>query len=365
MKKRLQFLNDTALGFLLRIYFGLIEPVGKNYVFTIHTKDEGMLASLADVSNLIKVTITTSKTTKDNYEQLVAIENLTSEAKGRAYYQSHYITEIRKREYIYDFLKRYMPYEKPIPQSELGNLFDRYPDFHGTLVYLVKVPVRNLRKLKSFVKLYSKNYSNKDLQMQERMFLPSVQAEQILSIINDPNNIALHGTKRLLISSIQNQELLPLLFHELMYLAFDGKIRINSIIMYYTQGSEIEIDNLTQETPSQEKISPPATAYWQDNFKWKGNEFIFGRIGSIEFEDQKRKGFFEMLANKKGTWLKRSEFEKDGFDYDYVRPTVDAVNTRLLNKTQKKVKIVSTKSDETSYPKPDGNVSAYRIRITP
>lgn len=108
-------------------------------------------------------------------------------------------------------------------------------------------------------------------------------------------------------------------------------------------------------------VAKPAQPDWNDDFEWQRNTFVFGNIGSIEFEDQRTKRLFESLTAKKGDWLRREEYIKE-FTYEYLRPTVRAINNRLTERTNNRVKIVSTKSDKTDYPKP--HVSAYRILVS-
>lgn len=104
------------------------------------------------------------------------------------------------------------------------------------------------------------------------------------------------------------------------------------------------------------------TPKWQDDFQRQGNSFIFGDIGEIEFGDTEAKRLFNCLFIKKGDWFKKREYLEEKFSYEYIRPTIRSINTRLKQKTNNRIKIVSTKSDETSYPKPE--TSAYRILVS-
>lgn len=126
-------------------------------------------------------------------------------------------------------------------------------------------------------------------------------------------------------------------------------------------GSELSKEAFTIKSPVATTTIQSVQQNWSDDFKWQGNTYLFGNIGSIEFENQNSKRLFEMLVAKKGDWLKKPEYEKE-FTYEYLRPTVKAINTRLSKTTTGRIKIVSTKSDKTDFP--TSNVSAYRIFVS-
>lgn len=117
---------------------------------------------------------------------------------------------------------------------------------------------------------------------------------------------------------------------------------------------------LSKTGTSVKPIAKSVQPNWSNDFEWQGNTFDFGTIGSIDFEDKDTKRLFEALVSKEGDWLTRIEYVEK-FTYEYIRPTVRAINTRLVDRTKGRVTIVSTKSDKTTYPKP--NKSAYRILV--
>ncbi|GEM_PF-6257750 len=360
MKKRLRFINDGVLGYLLQVYFKFVDPNKDYYTFTLHITQTGELTSLSDISNIYEVIITTSKVTKEKQQELAKTKERIATMDIHPTLQDHVKNLVKEANSMDNLLKNHIEYETPISPETINIINKEFPDIYNTLVYLVKIPVTNLGKLKRFINKYAEEYSEKELELQEMLPLPKNYAELISLIINEPKYISMYGTKRLNLNNMIEKEVNQYFFHSLMYLHFAKKISINNIVMYHTGYGMAEINNL--KINEQIVVESAKKPYWQDAFKWQNNTFVFGTIGSIDFEDLKAKRLFEALVAHKGDWLKRSEYIKE-FTYEYIRPTVKAINTRLIDKTKKKVKIVSTRSDKTGYPKPTAGESAYRILV--
>jgi len=109
------------------------------------------------------------------------------------------------------------------------------------------------------------------------------------------------------------------------------------------------------------KVSEKANdvALWSDDFRWEGNDFVFGVYGGINLVSSDRKHIFKVLTDKKGGWATISEL-KGNKDAGYVRSTIKQIEDRLPEKAKEHIKIVSTQEDD-SIEKP--NAGAYRIKI--
>lgn len=360
VKARLRLINDTALGYLLAITQGYWESQTNGCQFTFNISDPAPVSTLADLNDVLEVTITTSRVTEQKYHELLKEKQFYEEMTVESNYRSSYTHDKEKEEYLRQFIQAHKPYETPLKQEEGAELANLYPDIHNTLVYVIRVPTDKLVMLKKFLQLYQRMYANKELQLQERLFLPSVQAEPLLTIINDPNFVTLHGKKRLLISSIQNPDLSPLFFHTLMYLSDMKLIKINNIILYHTTGAEVEIDNLVDKQDKTLQI--PDKPYWQDNFVWSGNRFVFGDYGFIEFDSRDRILLFRKLTDAKGSWVKTSELNANKGN-DFARPTISQIESRFTPELRKHASIPSQEDDDMTG-KPEGR-GAYRIRFLP
>ena len=113
-------------------------------------------------------------------------------------------------------------------------------------------------------------------------------------------------------------------------------------------------------------VSNTVTLYnghnWGDDFVWKGNEFIFGSYGSINFESDDRKALLKALTDARGNWVTISKLKGDK-DTNYARATIKQIENRLAPKLKKHVSIPSTKDDDLE-PRPPGQ-GAYRIKFIP
>lgn len=113
----------------------------------------------------------------------------------------------------------------------------------------------------------------------------------------------------------------------------------------------------TTTTKIDKKVSEETV--WSDDFRWEGNDFVFGEYGSIHLQSEDRKYLFKALTDKKGGWATINEL-KGNKDAGYVRSTIKQIEDRLPEKAKKHIKIVSTQDDD-SVGKP--NAGAYRIKV--
>lgn len=98
---------------------------------------------------------------------------------------------------------------------------------------------------------------------------------------------------------------------------------------------------------------------WTDDFRWDGNDFIFGKYGSISFTSKDRKSILKALTDKKGGWATITEL-KGGKNPSYVRSTIKQIEDRLPETAKGHISIVSTQDDD-AQGKP--NAGAYRIKV--
>lgn len=128
---------------------------------------------------------------------------------------------------------------------------------------------------------------------------------------------------------------------------------------YVKRNKENEGNGKQQEITT--KIDREATeeAVWSDDFRWEGNDYIFGEYGSISLVSSDRKHIFKTLTDKKGGWATISEL-KGNKDAGYVRSTIKQIEDRLPDKAKGHIKIVSTQEDD-GIEKP--NAGAYRIKV--
>lgn len=357
MKKRLRFFHDGLLGYLLQIHYKFVEPNNGNYILTLKITDTAKLASLADINNIIKVNVTTSIATKELQQTFI---------KRKAIYQATYVLSSHPNSNVYeneeaDFLDKLLTnqigYEIPVSKENLNTINQKYFEIHNTLVYSIKIPTSNVSKLKKYIDKYAKAYAEKELEMQELLPLPKNYAEPLIEKITIPEFISTFGTKRLHLQNFENNEKDKYFFHSILYLLKEGKIKINNICMYNVDFGKVEIDNLTQNTNNVLLDQEP---YWQDDFVWEGNKFIFGNYGFIDFDSNERKILFQELTKAKGNWVKVSELGKTA---NSVRPTISQIEKRFDLNLKKHVSIPSTKDDDL-IGKPDGQ-GAYRIKFDP
>lgn len=120
--------------------------------------------------------------------------------------------------------------------------------------------------------------------------------------------------------------------------------------------------NKKDDKPSNEAVKELALKdkeVWTDDFKWDGNNFIFGKYGSISFTSKDRKSILKALTDKKGGWASISELKGDK-TAGYVRSTIKQIEDRLPETAKGHISIVSTQDDDTAG-KP--NAGAYRIKV--
>jgi hypothetical protein len=98
---------------------------------------------------------------------------------------------------------------------------------------------------------------------------------------------------------------------------------------------------------------------WTDDFRWNGNNFIFGKYGSISFTSKDRKSILKALTDKKGGWATITELKGDK-NPSYVRSTIKQIEDRLPKTAKGHISIVSTQDDD-AQGKP--NAGAYRIKV--
>jgi len=114
-------------------------------------------------------------------------------------------------------------------------------------------------------------------------------------------------------------------------------------------------------TPLVKPIAKSAQPNWSDDFVWKGNEFVFGNYGSINFSSDNRRALFKTLSDARGNWIAIGKL-KGNKDANYVRATIKQIEDRFIPELKKHVIIPSTQNDDLE-PKP--SQGAYRIKFTP
>ena len=128
---------------------------------------------------------------------------------------------------------------------------------------------------------------------------------------------------------------------------------------YIKRNKENDGSEKPQNTPTKINREASEEAVWSDDFRWEGNDFVFGEYGSINLVSSDRKHIFKALTEKKGGWATISEL-KGNKDAVYVRSTIKQIEDRLPEKAKEHIKIVSTQEDD-SIEKP--NAGAYRIKV--
>lgn len=360
-KTNLGLLNDSIIGHLLCVYLKLYTPVDDKYYFIINQTDHLITAIPENLKQLgicdIKRTLGVGLISLiDLYERKISLFSELSLTAQTT--QSENIIKFNQKrlKILNELLNKYKVHETPVNYSELEKI-ENNNEINKNLAYIISFDSEQQKKLSTFLKQYTKLFLEKELDGQQNYALPELYVSDVLNFINNPEYIKIFGYKNLQLTKKEE----PFFCHSIMVLALQKKIKIRKMIVT-DQSAHVIFDNSTrQETANpNEPTQTIQTPTWRDDFIWKGNTFVFGTIGSIDFEDKDAKRLFEALVSKRGNWLTRTEYEKD-FTYEYIRPTVKAINTRLIEKIKGRVKIVSTKSDKTDYLKP--NKSAYRILV--
>ncbi len=106
------------------------------------------------------------------------------------------------------------------------------------------------------------------------------------------------------------------------------------------------------------------TAEWSEDFRWEGNNFVFGELGSINFKSDVKISLFNALVGAKGGWVTIRELKKitEKDEKSYIRPTIGHIENDMSPKIKKHINIPSTRDDNLS-PKPQSG--AYRIKYQP
>ena len=109
----------------------------------------------------------------------------------------------------------------------------------------------------------------------------------------------------------------------------------------------------------------PQVPYWQDDFGWKNNQFVFGEYGGTgEITSQTKKKLFDELVKAKGNWVTISKLkEATGKDDSYVRATIGQIEKSFDSNLKKHNSIPSTVEADDKLPAPQQG--AYRIAFTP
>jgi len=117
--------------------------------------------------------------------------------------------------------------------------------------------------------------------------------------------------------------------------------------------------NKKENEPKEIELPLKDKEVWTDDFRWEGNNFVFGKYGSISLQSKNRKHLFKALTDKKGGWASISELKGDK-TAGYVRSTIKQIEDRLPETARGHISIVSTQDDDTEG-KP--NAGAYRIKV--
>lgn len=117
--------------------------------------------------------------------------------------------------------------------------------------------------------------------------------------------------------------------------------------------------NKKENEPKEIELPLKDKEVWTDDFRWEGNNFVFGKYGSIPLQSKNRKHLFKALTDKKGGWASISELKGEK-TAGYVRSTIKQIEDRLPETARGHISIVSTQDDDTEG-KP--NAGAYRIKV--
>lgn len=404
--KRLRLLNDNVLGILLHVTLGIkqIKDGGAQLTFyknQITLEEQFDLALLAK-EKLVEIKTTLSPRTfiEGNYYKTLLRQKAEAAIVGSSHTYSdirgtvHLREQAEKLERFLKYLKGKYGEDKNIEYEDSVKITKDFPEIEKTLFLCLSLNSQQIGRLKSYLKKYYKQYTNKDLHGQERLALPDIYAQAVSSKINTPSFLNTFGRKRVLV----NKNNSPLFCHSIFYLQRKGAIKIRDTGLIDSKVSSITIDNLITDITSQQgetqskqtsdlqerykqllneiksksrnqsveiplvkPVAKSAQPNWSDDFVWRGNEFVFGGYGSINFSSDDRKALFKTLTDARGNWIAISKL-KGNKNANYVRATIKQIEDRFTPELRRHVSIPSTQDDDLE-PKP--SQGAYRMRFSP
>lgn len=395
--KRLRLINDDVLGVLLCVALGFQRKVNGFVQFMLF-KNSVPLAEQLDYSLLQKMGLLETKTVLsprtlvegNHYQTLLIQKSQAALVGGMSHGEIEGIRSLRKQAEELDlFLKhlegKYGVLDKGIDYKDYVKIAKDFSAIEDTLYYCLSFNSKQVAKLKKYLKRYWIQYANRDLSGQEKLALPDVYTKAIISKFNNPQFINIYGRKRIIVYAANTSFFCHTIFH----LYQKGLIKTQHIKLIGSSVENITIDNFIAEEDSHQNdsaqvgpteeskiadnkpldgtaqaqiaITPDSEIKWHEDFKWQGDNFVFGNYGSITFSSDDRKKLFKLLTDAKGNWVSISKL-KGGKNVNYVRPTIKQIEDRFTPKIKSHISIPSTQDDNL---KPKPNQGAYRIKFTP
>lgn len=214
-----------------------------------------------------------------------------------------------KLENYLKYLKRKYRNDKDIDYREFVRMVKDYPEVEKTLLLRPTFTTSQILELKSYLKKYYKQYANRELEGQQRLYLPDYYTKYIISYIASPEFVNKFGYDRLSINSTG----IPLFCHSILHLQKKGLIKIRDIELAGDKVRNATIDNLIpkstlidkavkQDEPKQFKnplqvsSSPPKNVLECGKLKISIDQGVIYNGSKASFEISPDNGIFKLLV---------------------------------------------------------------------
>lgn len=222
----MEIIQENVLGIILRVFYNFEKPKDGFIKLVFNKSDIGFEESLGFSSlgtlNLLnyKVTLSARTIILAKSEDILKHHISKMALRPGRNYLAYGGRWLKAKEELTRLRKKYDD-DKALEYKDL-NRIRVFPEIEETLVYQIIFSSDEIIKLKSYLKKYYFQYESKELKGQERWVLPNVLANQILSIINNPQFIKTYGIKNILLESSK----IAAFCHSIFYLERQNQIKL-------------------------------------------------------------------------------------------------------------------------------------------
>lgn len=269
----MKLIHDNTLGFLTSIINGfqndnfkggeLMLPYKTDIFMQVKLKqlqslvDDNPTYKLFSIKSVINSsTLALLKLSADSLINNANAVSVTSMSSTSGY--RHYMDEVNEIESFANEIKQKYSNGENLDLADREKLLE-YDGVPSTLE--VKLIFENgTGELKRFLTDYLNEYSQKNLSGQERLYLPQIYSNLVLSSINKPEFVSIYGSKRVLVSGLSSS----MFCHSLYWIESLGIIETLSIkesvsgshVSYNQMKWEAVINNLGFPKPIEDKRDP-------------------------------------------------------------------------------------------------------------
>lgn len=294
-------MNDNVLGILLHVTLG-IKQVKDRIQFAFYEDQVGLEEQL-DIALLAKEKLLEVKRTLSPRTLIEGndYKTLLRQKADEAIVASSHHSDIRdtlglreqaqKLERFLKYLKEKYGEDKNIEYDDTLKITKDFPEIKNTFFLCLSFSSDQIERLKNYLKKYYKQYADRDLDRQDRLALPDIYAQAIISKVNTQSFINTYGRKRVAVN--KNNSLL--FCHSAFHLQRKGIIKIRDIELVGTKVNSVTIDNLiTEAIFHQEETRPKPISDLQERYKQLLNKMHRGNKHT-NFKDRYNKTLKEMV----------------------------------------------------------------------